>query len=75
MGQVIGGDLQEASGVSFAFWLFIAFIFLLLYFMKKRKWFIIEYAGGEIITSCNWYSDNSLKKFMRAVYLQKDKCN
>jgi len=47
--------------------LLIAFIFLILFYAKRIKYFIIEYAGGEIITKCNWYSDKGLKEFMQNI--------
>ncbi|MFW5804364.1 MAG: zinc-ribbon domain-containing protein [bacterium] len=46
---------------------------LIIYGLKKGKYFIIEYAGGEIITNSNWYSYKSIKRFMKNVSLQRDK--
>jgi len=49
---------------------------LIIYFLKKGKWFYIEYAGGRICASCSWYSDKSINRFMKQISLQKDKlCN
>jgi len=48
-------------------------ISLVLYFLKKAKWFVIEYAGGMIMTNCHWYSKKSIKRFMKNISIQKDK--
>ena len=51
----------------------ISIISLILYFLKKAKWLVIEYAGGMIMTNCNWYSKTSIKNFMKNISIQKDK--
>lgn len=51
----------------------VAFIATIIYYLKKEKWFSIEYAGGEIIINCNWYPKKRINQFMRNISIQKDK--
>lgn len=50
----------------------MALVFLILYALKKDKWIIIEYPGGEIMSNCNWYSKNNIANFIKNIFLQKD---
>jgi len=50
-------------------------LFLFIYGLKKSKWFVIEYAGGMMMTNCNWYSKKSIKRFIKNISQQKDKIN
>ncbi|MBL7136691.1 MAG: hypothetical protein ISS81_08905 [Candidatus Marinimicrobia bacterium] len=51
----------------------LTIVLLFIYGLKKSKWFVIEYAGGMMMTNCNWYSKKSMKRFMRNISIQKDK--
>jgi len=51
----------------------LTIVLLFIYGLKKSKWFVIEYAGGMMMTNCNWYSKKSIKRFMRNISIQKDK--
>ncbi len=62
---------DEIGAISGLFLVF-SFIFFIYHSLKKRKYFIIQYAGGEITTPCNWYSNKKIKKFMKSVSTQKD---
>lgn len=51
----------------------ISLVFLLIHGLKNKKCFIIEYAGGMIMTKCNWYSDESIQRFMKNISKQRDR--
>lgn len=52
---------------------FIGLIFLIAYYAKKKKYFVIQHAGGEILADSNWYKVSSIRRFMKTVSKQKDK--
>jgi hypothetical protein len=46
---------------------------ILIYFIKRRRWFIIEYAGGAVATLCKWYSTDEVEEFQKKISLEKDR--
>ena len=66
---------NESEIIGFIAILFLGFSFIafLVYILKKSKYFTIEYAGGYIMSSCNWYSNKAIKTFMKKISVQKDK--
>lgn len=66
-------DVKEIISIISVVMIFIGIVSLIVYGFKKGKWFVIEYAGGMIMTNCNWYMKKSIKRFMRNVSTQKDK--
>ncbi|MBN2834787.1 MAG: zinc ribbon domain-containing protein [Candidatus Delongbacteria bacterium] len=67
------GDLKDIISIISGAFIGIGIVSLIIYGLKKAKWFVIEYAGGMIMTNCNWYSKKSIKRFMRNIAIQKDK--
>jgi hypothetical protein len=66
-------DLQViAIGIGAAL-ILSSIISLIVHLLKKPKWLAIEYAGGMIMTDCNWYANSSIKRFMRNISVAKDK--
>ncbi len=67
------GDIKDLISIISGALIGIGIVLLIIYGLKKGKWFIIEYAGGMIMTNCNWYSKKSIKHFMKSISIQKDK--
>lgn len=67
------GDIKVIISVISGVLIGLGIVLLIIYGLKKGKWFVIEYAGGMIMTNCNWYSKKSIKRFMKNVSIQKDK--
>jgi hypothetical protein len=68
-------ELNRTSeyGSMIAFLLLIFGVFnLIAYFATKQKYFLVEYAGGSIATSCNWYSMNEIEDFQKLLSIVKD---
>lgn len=76
VGFAFSKDVGRAYYDQITFFSWVSFlsgiILTLIYYMKKPKYFIIEFAGGEMITNCNWYARKSIKRFMKNIALQKD---
>ena len=46
---------------------------IITYYVKRGRWFIVEYAGGAIAAKCKWYSPSEIEEFQRKISLEKDK--
>lgn len=46
--------------------------FFVKYFLSRRRFFVVEYAGGAIATRCNWYSENEIDEFQKRISQVKD---
>jgi hypothetical protein len=42
-------------------------------FLCRKRFFVVEYAGGAIATDCRWYTSDEVDAFQKAISLQKDK--
>lgn len=73
IGQELDGNLGDTLQIIAGFLTGLAVILLIIYALKKPKWFEIEYAGGSILTNCNWYPKKNIRQFMINVSLQKDR--
>lgn len=67
------GDMKTIISIFSVAFIVFSIISLIVYGLKKGKWFVVEYAGGYIMTNCNWYKTKSIKRFMKNLALQKDK--
>jgi len=67
------GELQAIISIASGAMIGISIMSLIIYGLKKGKWFVIEYAGGIIMSNCNWYSKKSIRRFMKNISIQKDK--
>lgn len=67
------GDIKVILSMFSATFIIFSVISYIVYSLKKAKWFVVEYAGGYIMTNCNWYKIKSIKRFMKNLALQKDK--
>jgi len=70
--QDMSGNIQDIIRIVSGAFIGISVAMLLLYTIKKSKWFVIEYAGGEMRTNCNWYKKSSIFRFMKNIANQKD---
>lgn len=62
---------RDSNDIAF-FLLLISSIFIAFYFKSKRKYFIVEYAGGYIATDSSAYSENEITTFQQLVSNIKD---
>ncbi len=65
-GMFMGEVLQSI------FLLIIAGTCFLFYFLRRKRFFIVEYPGGAIATDARWYSQEEMREFMRALSFVKD---
>lgn len=68
----LSGDMVEYLGMVSGGLIGISIILAILYAFKHGKFFVIEHAGGSLITNCNWYKKKSIIKFMKTISIQKD---
>lgn len=68
----MSGDIVEYLGMVSGGLIGIAIMLTILYAFKHGKFFVIEHAGGRLITNCNWYKKKSIIKFMKTISVQKD---
>jgi hypothetical protein len=53
----------------------IGIIFLIAYAVKRMRLFVVQHAGGEIMTDSRWYSHEEMREFQRQISLIKDQLN
>ncbi|HEM48827.1 MAG TPA: zinc ribbon domain-containing protein [Caldithrix sp.] len=70
--QEVSSDIAEIIYVMCGVIFFFTLISAIAYYATKEKWFVIQHAGGELCTKCNWYSTKSISRFMKNVSIQKD---
>ena len=46
---------------------------LLVYFMTKKRFFIVDYSGGGLAAECRWYSQSEIDEFQRLISIEKDR--
>jgi len=42
-------------------------------FLMRKRFFVVEYAGGAIATECRWYTAEEIDAFQKRISIEKDK--
>ena len=42
-------------------------------FLMRKRFFVIEYAGGAIATLCRWYTEEEIDAFQKQISIEKDR--
>ena len=52
--------------------LFLASVLVVVNFISRQSWFVVEYKGGEFTTDSSWYSEKEINEFQRKIALIKN---